>query len=49
MQSKDYLTSDHLQKEVAELKQKAPDIERYSRAKALIKDLIADISEIEGS
>ena len=43
MQSKDYQTSQHLRDQVVELKQKAPGLERYGRAKELMKDLKYEI------
>ena len=47
MQSKDYQTSQHLRDQVVELKQKAPGLERYGRAKELMKDLKYEIQELE--
>ena len=47
MNSREYDTNEHLQKEVANLKQKAPGLERYGRAKQLIKQLRSDYSEFE--
>ena len=47
MQSKDYQTSQHLRDQVVELKKKAPGLERYGRAKELMKDLKYEIQELE--
>lgn len=47
MQSNEYRTSTYLQEQVVELKQKAPGLERYERAKELIKDLRYEIQELE--
>ena len=47
MGSREYQNSEHLQKEVALLKAKAPGLERYGRSKELIKSLRSDIAEHE--
>jgi hypothetical protein len=43
MQSEEYLTSFHLNQQVNTLKQMAPGLERYGRAKDLIKDMRYEI------
>ena len=47
MQSNDYQTSQYMKDQVAQLKKKAPDLERYGRAKEFMKDLQYDIKELE--
>ena len=46
MQSNDYHNSYHLQEQVKELKQKAPGLERFERAKEFIKDIKCEILEL---